>query len=42
MIIIAYMLFLCCKSELVLRGWLTERGIFLLGVKANLFCVVSL
>ena len=36
-------------SELVLRGWLIERGIFiiiisafLLGVKADLFCVVGL
>ena len=38
-----------CKSELVLHGWLIERGIFiiiisafLLGVKANLFYVVGL
>ena len=38
-----------CNRKLVLRGWLIERGIFiiiisafLLGVKANLFCVVGL
>ena len=38
-----------CKRQLVLRGWLIERGIFiiiinafLLGVKANLFCMVGL
>ena len=37
------------KSELILRDWLIERGIFiiiisafLLGVKANLFCVIGL
>ena len=38
-----------CNSELVFHGWLIERGVFiiiisafLLGVKANLFCMVVL
>ena len=42
-------LLLGVKANLSLRGWLIERGIFiiiisafLLGVKANLFCMVGL
>ena len=42
-------LLLGVKANLSLRGWLIERGIFiiiisafLLGVKGNLFCVVGL